>query len=354
MRKLYPGVYATPFHSRTAAHNIYNAWTERGMFTVPQHFGNVTREALAARFSAVMADITPLGRLRVYGRGAARLLSAAFRTEIAAMPAGEARRVFWTADNGGVRGSGIVARYGEENFLLEARDTDKEWFSAAASRFGAGVRDESAEKGVLLIAGPYAAPILAAAGLQDAAKLRVLTHAICDLSGVSVTVARRPPHGGFELSCSRDSGLILFDRLYAAGHPFGLTLLGQDALELLYLESGIPISGLDYTPARELTASEPAPATLGLARSSESTNILAGVEWEGPNAAAFTPLYRGSVEVGQTLRSAYSPALRRTIALANLRSDSTSPGTELTFHPFSAPSENRLRVCVVPLPFLSL
>jgi aminomethyltransferase len=354
MTKLYPGLYATPFHPRTAAHNIYNAWTERGMFTVPQNFGNAAREALAARFSAVLADISPWGRLRVHGEGAARLLSSATKAEIETLAAGASRDVFWTADGGGVRGVGIVSRFGEENFLLGAADTDKDWFAGVAPRFGAKLRDERAEKGVLLLAGPYAGAILDAAGLPLAAHLTPHTHAIYDWNGISVTVARRPALRGFELSVARDDGLVLFDRLFAAGRVFALTLIGQEALELLFLEAGVPLAGLDFTPAREPMDRAPDPASLGLVAASNDGKVLAGVEWDGTNAAPFAPLYRGALEVGRSLRSDYSPALGRTIALANLAPNHAAPGTELTLFPANAARGEGSTARVVALPFLPL
>jgi glycine cleavage system aminomethyltransferase T len=354
MTKLYSGVYATPFHSRTAVHNKCNAWVRRGTFTVPRHFGNVEREVLAARFSAIVADLSAMGRLRVSGEGAMRLLTSALNSDIETIKTGEAREVYWTNDGGGVRGVGVAARYGEANFLLEAIDTDRDWFATAAPRFEAKLRDETTEKGLLLLAGPYARQILEAAGLEGAAKLGPFAHIICSWNGISISVAHRPALGGYEISCSRDDGLIVFDRISEAGRPFALTLIGQEALELLQLEAGIPIIGLDYSPARSPNGGDPSPASIGCATNGATGVALAGVEWDGREAASFAPLLRLGQKIGHTLRSAYSPAGCRMIALAQVPADQAQRGNELQLRIGGDKSDDLVSVRVRPLPFLSL
>ena len=354
MTKLYPGLYATPFHARTAARNIYNAWTDRGLFTVPAHFGNTAREALAARFSAVLADISPQGRLRVHGAGAERLLSSALKADLSELAAGRALDVFWTSDGGGVRGIGVLARYGEENFVLEAQDTDMEWFAAAAGVFGARLRDERPEKGVLLLAGPFAPAVLDAAGFVAAATLGPMEHCIVEWQGISLTVARRRAPARFEISCARDSGIAVFDRLALAGRPFALTLIGQEALELLYLESGVPLAGKDYAPTREISGDRPDPAALGLRPATEGERVLVGVELHDADRHAPAILYLGECEVGRTLHAAHSHALRRTIALANVDPAHAAAGTELLLGGAGATGEGKTIAKVVALPFLAL
>ena len=64
---------------------------------------------------------------------------------------------------------------------------------------------------------------------------------------------------------------------------------------------------------------------------------------------------RGNIAVGRTLGSVYSPALRRTIALAQLDAAGTAPGAKLfVLLPTSAdaPKERRANVEIVDLPFL--
>jgi aminomethyltransferase len=353
MNEFYPGLSASPIHVRTAERNIYNVWVARGMFTLPRHFGNVEREAVALHFTAVLADLSSFGRLRVFGPGAARLLSASCKCDLGALLPGEAREVYWTNDGGGVRGNGLVARFGEENFVLESFDTDAEWFGDVAPQFSAKVRSEHAEKSGLLLAGPLAATILQSTELKPALTLEEEHHEIYDWNGISLTVSRRSRLGGFELSCSRDDGVILFDRLMEIGRPHALSLIGQDALEILYLEAGVPLAGLDYTPARDIGSELPSAGSLGFAEGKGQAATLVGVEWDGPDLASFAPLYHDARQVGRTLRSAYSPALQRVIALASVQADHAALGTLLTIRAAERTNSQDITARTVSLPFLA-
>jgi aminomethyltransferase len=358
MSNVYPGLYASPFHVRTAERNIYNEWIGRGIFTLPRHFGDAAYEAIAPRFSAALADLTSFGKMRIYGSGAARLLSASCKSDMNTLPSGQAREIYWTNDGGGVRGNGTVARFGEENFVLESFDTDIEWFSGVAERFGAKVRNEHAKKSGLLLAGPLATKILSEAELDAASTLGPEHHEIYDWNGISVTVSRRARLGGFEMSCIKEDAVVLFDRLVDAGQSYALSLIGQEALELLCLETSLLLSGLDYMPARNLGNANPSAAALGFSDTETdgefAANVLIGVEWDGAEPASCAPLFSNGTEVGRTLRSAYSPALQRVIATANVRANCAAHGTSLTLGQSGQINSQILTARVVGLPFLRM
>jgi aminomethyltransferase len=353
MSDFYPGLSASPIHVRTAERNIYNAWVARGRFSLPRHFGNSEREAVAPHFSAVLADLSSFRRLRVHGPGAERLLGASCKCDLTTLKPGESSEVFWVNDGGGVRGNGIVARFGEENFVLQSTDTDSAWFGDVAHRFDAKVRSEDLEKTSLFLAGPRAAAILQSAQLGAALSLGADNHQIYDYNGISVTISRRSKLGGFELSCSADNGVILFDRLMEAGRPHQISLIGQEALEILCLEAGILLAGLDYTPARDIGSRFPSASSLGFAPAKGDAAALVGLEWDGLKEASFSALYRDGRKVGETLRSVYSPALQRVIALASVQADYAKRGTSLSVRaPVQDPNQV-VSATIVELPFLA-
>ena len=131
-------------HPHRRRHNLANAWLQRGGVTLPAHYGDTQQEALAARVSAILADISALERLlRFHGAGAAALLSSACACDAGAIAVGHSLKVHWCTDGGGVRGVGDIARFGETNFVLRSANADFGWFAAAAKRFNATVRDAS-------------------------------------------------------------------------------------------------------------------------------------------------------------------------------------------------------------------
>jgi len=178
----------TPFHARTVELNRDNAWVARGHFVVPAHYGSAAEEALAARYSVVLADITPQMQLRIQGEGAERLLSAACALSLKELGAGSALPVVWRADGGGVRGIGILARRARDHFVLTSADTDIAWFERASALYGAELHDET--QATLQLTGPYAAETLRAAGLEAAIDINELRHEVFEWQGVLVTISR--------------------------------------------------------------------------------------------------------------------------------------------------------------------
>ena len=338
----------TPFHARTAEHNSFNAWVERGGFTMPAHFGEPNGEALAARFSAVLADITPTADVRIHGEGAAALLAAACRSDVETLAAGHSRSVHWCADGGGLRGMGTVARFGADNFLLRGFEADFGWFAAAAPRFRANLREATTDRGLLLLAGPFAFAVLAAAGLEQVVRLSAGEHQICGWQGVTVTVFRHGPLNAYQVSCANRDGPAVFDRLFRAGRLFGVRLAGELALDLLQVESGIVVPGRDFTPARTPFAREPLPASVGVGDAIGAPLVLAGIDFDSDAPAPFARVCVRKADVGRTMRSLYSPALKRAIALASIAPAHAAPGTAVTV--ITAGEETAGRI--VALPFL--
>jgi aminomethyltransferase len=282
------------------------------------------------------------------------MLTAAFGWDVATLEAGCSRPAVWCTGAGGMRGAGTLARDGENNFLIVAQDADAAWFQRAAPRFDAVVRSESAERGMLLIAGPYAFAVLAAAGLERAARLSRGAHATLVHGNVPLTVGRWDALGGFAVIAANAHAPGVFDLMMRAGEMFGLVLCGQEALETLLLEAGVPLAHFDFTPARDDQASEPKVSALTAREAGDANSasgvVLAGIEMESETPAPFAPVLVGGRVVGHTLRSAYSPALRRAIALAQLPANHVAPGTAAlvrTLTPAGA-VDVTARVCALP------
>jgi glycine cleavage system T protein (aminomethyltransferase) len=341
----------TPFHIRTAQYNTGNAWLRRGAFTLPAHFGDPQYEALAARFSCVLADVSALEDMCVEGAGAGALLAAACGPGVRTLKLGGTHSVQWSADGGGLRGFGTLLHVAENEFVLRGSDADIGWFAPHASRFGASIRDATAERGVLLLAGPFAPAVLAAAGLEQVAAFEPDEHVRHDWSGIPVSLSREARLNAYVIACAADVGAHIFDRLLKAGLPLGLRLAGQQAVELLQLEAGIALPHLDFKPARANFALEPLPASLGVSAPAGDMPVLAGVEFDSDGAYPFATLFHEGTEAGRTLCSAYSLALRRAIALAQLDPKYAAPGTALRI-PGAKKTDTEAVARVVPLPFL--
>jgi aminomethyltransferase len=244
----------------------------------------------------------------------------------------------------------------EDKFLLRSADIDLGWFDCAAPRFGVSLRDATQMRGLLFITGPFALPALVAAGLE-VGDLNEDRHSDYDWRGLAVTVFRCARASGYELSCAAQDAIAVFDRLMRHAPLLALRLIGEDALQLLQLEAGLPLVHADFAPAREALAREPSPASLGFKARPHGDNdaglrLLAGIAWDSDQPAPFAPVFAGGKEIGRTLRSLYSPALKCAIALAQLDPDGAALGTAVSMMRLESSGLRESTGRVVALPFL--
>ncbi len=226
-------------------------------------------------------------------------------------------------------------------------------------------------EGGLSLIGPHADAVLQEAGID--ATLEPLAFRKTFWGGLDVTLSRFGEHGGYEIWCAANDGVIVWDRLMQAGISSGLQPVGTDAMDILDLEAGIPRPNRDYAPARDGFARAPTPKSLGLEKlidenhlsfngrvahlAARETKTLVGLEIDSVTPAPHTPLARNGQAVGHTLSSLYSPALRRAIALAIVEDAAAKPGTELslTLPPSAeAPQLRAANARVRELPFLPI
>jgi aminomethyltransferase len=346
-------LFASPFHARAVDANRLNAWENRGGFTLAAHYGSVAEEAVAARFGAVIGDLSWHWRVEISGDKAPAFVSRLFTRDASALGIGAAMDVLWLNDAGAVRGCGTVIRREAKRFLLLSATEDFAWIDHAARLYGVVLSDRTVSEGALALIGPAAAKILGAAGLP----FDLPPNSFCSASwrGLDVWLARLGL--GFTIGCAADDGLVVWDRLALAGRPFALVPAGQGALDILDTEAGILRSGRDFTAVREGFAATPVPQTLGLSALVDRSHLFngrAGVLAGGPDRMLTglivkgdlpppgTALLKGAEPVGLTLGGCFSPALQQTIAFAALP-DPLPEG------PFTA---GGVRCRVVDLPFL--
>lgn len=357
----------TPFHARTAAANRGNDWITRNGVTLARVYDDANDEALATRFRSVLVDISWRWRMMLEGPRVTEFLGRLLTRDVSPFEPGHALKALWLSDGGGVRGAGAIVRYGKESFLLVSAAPDSEWIARAAARFDV-VMHEMNDGGLALI-GPTASAILQAAGIDPA--LEPLSFRKTFWRGLDVTLSRFGEHGGYEIWCGDEDGLIVWDRLMKAGAPYGLQPAGVAATDILDLEAGIARPGRDYLPVQDRNAKSPTPQSLGLeklidanfesfngraaALAARESKTLVGIEIESETPAPFTPLTHKGQIVGRTLTSLYSPALRRAIALAQVETSGFKPGTELslTLSPSAeTPQFRTVTARMTALPFL--
>jgi aminomethyltransferase len=357
-------VRPTPFHIRTAALNRGNDWIARGGFTLPRVFTSVAEEALAARFGAIMTDISWRWRLSLEGARTAEFLARLTTRNAGDLSPGMAHKALWLNDGGGYRGAGVIARYGRESFLLAAAAEDAAWILPAAARFDVKAVDVSDMQGGLALIGPYAADTMTAAGLDPT--LEPLAFRKIFWRGLDVTLSRWGEHGGFEIWCAADDAVIVWDRIAKAGETFGLCAAGIAATDVLDMEAGVARPLRDYPPAADGTSADPSPKSLRLEKLIDPEHVhfngraayltaaprerLVGIALDSETPAPDMVLYKAGKAVGRMLTSLHSPALRRAVGWARIDVGSSEPGTRLSI--LAAADATPIAAHVSDLPFL--
>ena len=174
---------------------------------------------------------------------------------------------------------------------------------------------------------------------------------------------------GYEVWVHRDHALRVWDGLVEAGKPHRLEPAGLDAMDVTRVEAGFIMNGVDYFSAHHclIDSRKSSPFELGLGwtvkldrdpfvgqaallaekeRGSEWAMVGLEYDWDefealfaefglppSPPAAAWrdgVPVYdQNGRQVGQATSGAWSPMLKKNLALAQVRSENAAEGSRL-------------------------
>lgn len=331
----------TPFHPRTAALNRLNDWGPWAGYTTALSFDDVAMEHSAIRNAATLYDLCPMVKYRIEGPEAADFLNRLTLRNAARLAVGSVHYTAWTDDAGKLLDDGTLFRLGTDHYRLCCQERHLPWLDASAHGFDVTIREETDEVAALSLQGPCAAAVLAAAGV-DVSALKPFRLMETQMGGVPLTISRTGFTGdlGYELWTAPDHALPLWDALMQAGAIFGLRPVGSIALNIARVEAGFILTHLDFTPAdqavREDRARSPCEMALDwmidwdkghftgrralLAERDRAPDwAFAGLDVAGNIPAEGAILYAGRKEAGVVTAAVWSPALKRNIAMAQIR-----------------------------------
>ena len=386
----------TPVHARTSTLCQAQNWRRwSGYLAAGSYELHHDREYWAIRSAAALIDVSPIHKYLVRGPDALRLLNRVVTRDLARCAVGQIFYTPWCDAGGKVIDDGLVARLDENTFRLTSAEPNLRWLADNARGLEATVEDESERLAALALQGPASRQILGqvaepAATLEGLGPFRLLQGS---LGGIPATITRTGYTGdlGYEIWIEAGRAVDAWDLLLDVGGAHGLLPAGLLALDLARVEAGLVLSDVDYVPApRALTpsqASSPFELNLGWAVDLDGAPFngwralreekrrapawqLVGleVEWEAlerlyaaeglpPQLAAeawrgSAPIFDGRRQVGYATSGAWSPLLKRILALAHLKAGHARPGTRLTMELTVEHRRRRAAAHVVKLPFL--
>jgi glycine cleavage system aminomethyltransferase T/glycine/D-amino acid oxidase-like deaminating enzyme len=222
----------------------------------PPYTSVLAEESSALRERVGMMDMTSFGKIAVEGAGAAVLLERVCDAHVD----GEIGRVVYTQflnDRGGIVADVTVTRLAAERFRVvtgaAAVDSDLGWLQLHANAADGPVelRDETDATCVIGMWGPHARDALAAVTDDDVSgtALAFGRGRTLNVGGTGVWAQRITYVGelGYELYADPAWGVQIWDRLIAAGAPYGIRPVGYRVLDSMRMEKGYRAFGSDLT-----------------------------------------------------------------------------------------------------------
>ena len=361
----------TPFHPRTSPLCLSHAWRRWSGYVVASAYElSHEREYHAIRSAAALFDISPLYKYLVRGPDAARLLDRVATRDVAHSGIGQVLYTPWCNAAGKVLDDGTIARLDTQTFRMTCAEPNLRWLEENALRLAVVIHDVSESTAALALQGPASRAILQQLADADLSTLKYFGLTATHLRGIPVTISRTGYTGdlGFEIWLDAQDALSLWDALIDAGAPYGITPAGMLALDMARIEAGLMLIDVDYVPARKafIPSQTSSPFELDLAwavslakehfvgkpplvaearRGAQWRFVGIELEWDAlerlyaevglapqlPGAAwrASVPLYGGGNQVGYATSGAWSPLLKKYIALAHVGARWAAPGTAI-------------------------
>jgi folate-binding protein YgfZ len=338
------------------------AFTDEAGWQVPAHFGDPAGEYETARSGAVVFDRSHHGKLEAAGNDALIFLHNLSTNNVKALAPGTGCEAFFCTPTAKVVSHGFIYHLSPAGkraaLCLDVWPGLDEKTFRHLDRYIIGedvtLTDRTGALAQVHLAGPDAARVLSAALAEE---LGAWTRCTLRALSAGVTVRCTDPLGmpGYDLLCPAEQAGTLWQKLSSNGaRP-----AGRDAWEVLRVEAGTPVYGMDVdenTFAPEVGRTERAisyekgcylgqePIVMARDRGVVQRSMVGLLVGNEP-APAGSLLYRDGKEVGRTTSSVRSPRLGA-VALAYVRRGAQTPGAELEM----ATASDRQKVRVTKLP----
>jgi len=340
---------------------------EFGGFEMPVQYAGIKQEHAAVRERAGVFDVSHMGQIHFAGPAALATLERLLTCAVDTLAIGAVRYGLLCNESGGVVDDVTVYRAGDDVFFLcvNASNIEKDlaWVQAHSPE-AAGVRDRSAETGLVALQGPESAAAMAKLGAPETVKLGRFRFAPARLAGgIEALVSRTGYTGsdGYEIYVGAGDVERVFRALVDAGaEPCGL-----GARDTLRLEAALPLyghelddttspleAGLDRFVKRERGGFIGAEAIEKRAAEGHARALI-GFEVVGRGVARaeyplLAPASAGGGAIGVVTSGAPSPTLGKAIGLGYTRREFAAPGTAIEVEVRGRGIEAR----VVPTPFV--
>jgi aminomethyltransferase len=385
----------TAFHDRTFAlcrSLNYREWS--GYYTVSVYEVHHEHEYNAIRNATALIDITPLYKYLVTGKDATKLVNRVITRDINKVKVGQVIYCCWCDEQGKVIDDGTISRLAENIYRWTAADPSLRWFRQNGLNMDVRIEDISEKTAALALQGPTSGKLLKAVAEADIASLKYFRVTSGKIAGVPVDISRTGYTGdlGYEIWVGWNDAVKVWDVLMDKGKQFDIHPAGMLALDVARVEAGLLLIDVDYISSKKalIPSQKYSPYELGFGRmvhlekesfvgksalaQDEKKRVprqLVGLEVDwievenlydrfgltptAPSQASrvAVPVYAGNKQVGKATTTAWSPLLKKMIALANVATEHSKPGTKLDMELTIEAVRLKTRATIVKLPFFN-
>jgi aminomethyltransferase len=339
-----------------------------------------------------LIDVSPLYKYDLRGKDALRLVNRVMTRDAAKCAVGQALYGCLCESDGAVIQDGTVFRLGENHFRFHLADPALRWLELNALGLDVAIQEVSQQIAALALQGPNALRILQSVVDAELGRLRFFRFTSGKILDVPVLVSRTGYTGdlGYELWLDAEQAARIWDVVTETGKNFGIKPAGLLALDVARLEAGFILLEVDYIGAEkaliptqryspfeiglgwtvnleknhfigakallQLHQQGPARQIVGLEVDLTDFEYLhqqAGLPPQFPSAAwrGAVPLYKDDRQVGHATTGAWSPTLKKYIALATVEKSVIGPGTRVDMEILIDNVRRRTTAVVVKTPF---
>ncbi|MFK4264078.1 sarcosine oxidase subunit alpha family protein [Streptomyces milbemycinicus] len=350
----------TSIHSWHIAHEA--VFEDVGQWKRPRYYPRpgedmdtaVDRECRAAREGVAFMDASTLGKIEIWGADAGEFLNRIYTNAFKKLAPGLARYGVMCKPDGMIFDDGVTLRLAENRYFMTTTtggaaavlDWLEEWLQTEWPELDVHCTSVTEQWATIAVVGPQSRQVVA----QLAPDVDLSAEAFPFMafrettlaSGVPARICRISFSGelAYEVNVSAWYGLAVWEQVYEAGQPYGITPYGTETMHVLRAEKGYIIVGQDtdgtVTPqdagmswvvskqkdfigkrsySRADTSRTDRKQLVGLLPSDGRTRLPEGTQLVAPDVP-ITPEAGPVPMLGHVTSSYHSPALGRPFALA--------------------------------------
>lgn len=306
----------------------------------------VMAEHMAVREKAGLFDVSHMGEIILSGKDALANLNKLFSNDFTSMADGKVRYSPACNEQGGILDDLIMYRFNEDKYMLvpNAANREKDFTFFKAHLHGdVKMEDIGDTVAQLALQGPKSRDIMLK--LTDEKNIPEKYYSFIDnvtVAGINCLISQTGYTGelGYELYCSSEDAVKLWDAIIAAGEEFGMIPCGLACRDTLRLEASMPLYGHEMTDDIS-----PLEAGLGFAvkmqkpdfigkaaiqAKGEPKVIRVGLKMTGRGIARENnPVMLEGKQIGYTTSGTHCPYLGGAYAMAMVNVENSAVGTKL-------------------------